>query len=169
MQKTIDHPRLVPLLILLVSLGILGSAYSSEVWGGIRPCILCWYQRYACGAAGAFALAGLAFGGNPGARRLLVAAAGLAFLTGAAIAAFHVGVEQHWWRGTAECHAPELDMTLPIEQLREQLLATDFVPCDQVSWSLFGVSLAGYNLLVSLVLGSASLWAAKRISRGPAA
>jgi disulfide bond formation protein DsbB len=123
MQKAIDHPRLVPLLILLVSLGILGSAYTSEVWGGIRPCILCWYQRYACGAAGAFALAGLAFGG-------------------------------------------ELDMTLPIEQLREQLLATDFVPCDQVSWSLFGVSLAGYNLLVSLVLGSASLWAAKRISRG---
>ncbi|MDH3597214.1 MAG: disulfide bond formation protein B [Rhodospirillales bacterium] len=169
MQKVIDHPRLVPLLILLVSLGILGSAYSSEVWGGIKPCILCYYQRYACGAAGAFGLAGVLFGGNPGARRLLVALAGLAFLTGAAIAAFHVGVEQHWWRGTAECHAPAIDMTLPIEQLREQLLATDFVPCDQVSWSLFGVSLAGYNLLLSLVLGSWSLWAASRIKTGQAA
>ena len=169
MQKVIDHPRLVPLLILLVGLSILGSAYSSEVWGGIKPCILCYYQRYACGAAGAFGLAGLVFGGNPAARRLLVALAGLAFLTGAAIAAFHVGVEQHWWRGTAECHAPVLDMTLSIEQLREQLLATNFVPCDQVSWSLFGLSLAGYNLLLSLALGSWCLWAASRMTRGPAA
>ena len=169
MQKVIDHPRLVPLLILLVSLSILGSAYSSEVWGGIKPCILCYYQRYACGAAGAFGLAGLVFSGNPTARRLLVALAGLAFLTGAAIAAFHVGVEQHWWRGTAECHAPVLDMTLSIEQLREQLLATNFVPCDQVSWSLFGLSLAGYNLLLSLALGSWCLWAASRMTRGPAA
>jgi disulfide bond formation protein DsbB len=169
MQKVIDHPRLVPLLILLVSVSILGSAYSSEVWGGIKPCILCYYQRYACGAAGAFGLAGLVFGGHPAARRLLVALAGLAFLAGAAIAAFHVGVEQHWWRGTAGCHAPVLDMTLSIEQLREQLLATDFVPCDQVSWSLFGLSLAGYNLLLSLALGSWSLWAASRMTRGQAA
>jgi disulfide bond formation protein DsbB len=159
----------VPLLILLVSLSILSSAYASEVWGGIRPCILCYYQRYACGAAGGLGLAGVVLGGNPAARRLLVALAGLAFLTGAAIAAFHVGVEQHWWRGTADCHAPALDMTLSIEQLREQLLATDFVPCDQVSWSLFGLSLAGYNLLLSLVLGFASLWAASRMARGPAA
>ncbi len=169
MQKAIDDPRLVPLLILLASLGVLGAAYSSEIWGGLKPCNLCFYQRYVYGAAAALGLAGLLVGNRPGARRLVVGLAGLTFLTGTAIAAFHVGVEQHWWRGTAGCHAPQLDMTLPIDQLREAMLATDFVPCDEVRWSLFGLSLAGYNVFVTLALGLASLWAAKRMAGGHAA
>lgn len=166
MQKAIEDPRLVPLLILLASLGVLGAAYASEIWGGLKPCNLCYYQRYVYGTAAALGLAGLLAGGRPGARRLAVGLAGLTFLTGTAIAAFHVGVEQHWWRGTAGCHAPELDMSLPIDQLREAMLATDFVPCDEVRWSLFGLSLAGYNVFTTLVLGLASLWAAKRMVGG---
>ena len=162
----LDRPRLVPLLILLVSLGALGGAYASEVWGGLKPCVLCFYQRYAYVGAGALGLAALIMADRTGPRRLLVALAGLAFLTGAAIASFHVGVEQHWWRGTPACHAPQLDMSLPVEQLREQMLATDFVPCDQIPWSLFGISMAGYNVLASLLLGLASLWAARRMTGG---
>lgn len=159
-----DRPRLVPLLILLVSLGALAAAYASEIWGGLKPCVLCYYQRYAYAGAGALGLAALLLEAKP--RRLLVGLAGLGFLTGAAIAFFHVGVEQHWWRGTTACHAPEIDMSLPIEQLREQLLATDFVACDQISWSLFGISMAGYNVLASLLLGLASIWAARRMAGG---
>lgn len=164
MGMLLDRPRLVPLLILLVSLGALGTAYASEVWGGLKPCVLCYYQRYAYAGAGALGLAALLAGAKP--RRLLVGLAGLAFLTGAAIAFFHVGVEQLWWRGTTACHAPEIDMSLPIEQLRERLLATDFVACDQIPWSLFGLSIAGYNVLASLLLGLASLWAARRMTGG---
>ena len=166
MQKVLDDPRLVPLLILLASLGVLGAAYSSEIWGGLRPCNLCYYQRYVYGTAAALGLVGLLVGGRPGLRRLVVALAGLTFLTGTAIAVFHVGVEQHWWRGTAGCHAPELDMSLPIDQLREAMLATDFVPCDEIRWSLFGLSLAGYNVLLTLALGLATLWAANRMTKG---
>jgi disulfide bond formation protein DsbB len=166
MQKAIDHPRLVPLLILLASLAVLGAAYSSEIWGGLKPCNLCYYQRYVYGTAAAVALVGLLVGGHAGVRRLVTGLAGLTFLTGTAIAIFHVGVEQHWWRGTAGCHAPELDMSLPIEQLREAMLATDFVPCDDIRWSLFGLSLAGYNVFLTLALGLASLWAARRMTRG---
>lgn len=159
------RPRTACLLILLVCLGALGTALASEIWGGLKPCILCIYQRYAYVVAGAFALVGLApgLGGRFG--RLPVALAGLAFLGGAAIAAFHVGVEQHWWRGTAACHAPTFDPTLSLEQMREQMLATDFVPCDTIPWSLFGLSMAGYNVIASLVLGLISLWTARQAAR----
>ena len=168
MTKLLNDPRTVPAAILVVCLGALGSAYASEIWGGLKPCVLCFYQRYAYGAAGAFGLIGLAPGLSSKLRRLAVGLAGLAFLTGAGIAAFHVGVEQHWWRGTAECHAPAFDATLTLEQLKAQLLDTAFVPCDQIPWSLFGVSMAGYNVLASLSLGLASLWAARHMMGGRA-
>lgn len=164
MQQIIDHPRLVPLAIVLASLGTLASAFSLQYWEGVLPCVLCIYQRYAFGAALAVGLAGLAVGGWPKARRLAVILAGLVFLTGAAIAFFHVGVEQHWWRGTAACHAPTLDPGASLDQLRQQMLTTRFVPCDQIPWSLFGISIAGYNVLASALFAFGSFWAARRIT-----
>ena len=165
MQQALDHPRLVPSLIIAVSLSALGIAWASEVWGGLLPCILCIYQRYAYFAAFAFGLAGVALGGRPPLRRITVVLAGLAFLTGAAIAFFHVGVELHWWRGTAGCHAPVYDPNASVEQMREQLLGTRFVPCDEIPWSLFGISMAGYNALISLATGLAALALLRRTAR----
>ncbi len=166
LQQIFDHPRLVPALIVAVSLGALATALASQYWGGLQPCVLCFYQRYAYLGAIAFGLLGLIAGPRTGTRRAAVALAGLAFLTGAAIAAFHVGVEQQWWRGTTGCHAPAFDPNASIAELREQLLGTGFVPCDQVQWSLFGISMAGYNVVASLGLALASLWAARQI-KGP--
>jgi disulfide bond formation protein DsbB len=165
LQDILDRPRLVPALIIAVSLGALATALASQYWGGLQPCVLCYYQRYAYLAAAAFGLAGLIAGPRTAARRAAVVLAGLAFLTGAAIAAFHVGVEQQWWRGTSECHAPVFDPNASIADLRKQLLETDFVPCDEVQWSLFGISMAGYNVLASLGLALASFWAAGNLGR----
>ncbi len=165
LQDVLDHPRLVPALIIAVSLGALATALASQYWGGLQPCVLCYYQRYAYLAAAAFGLAGLIAGPRTAARRAAVVLAGLAFLTGAAIAAFHVGVEQQWWRGTSECHAPVFDPNASIADLRKQLLETDFVPCDVVQWSLFGISMPGYNVLASLGLALASFWAACNLGR----
>ena len=156
-----DHPRAVPALIVAAGLGALAAALASQYWGGLQPCVLCMYQRYAYLGAAAFGLFGLIAGPRIGARRAAVTLAGVAFLTGAAIAAFHVGVEQHWWRGTSGCHAPAFDPNASIADLRAQMLETRFVPCDEVPWSLFGVSMAGYNVLASLGLALASLWAAR--------
>jgi disulfide bond formation protein DsbB len=167
LQSWLDHPRLVPSLIIAVSLGALATAYAFEVWGGLQPCILCYYQRYAYGIAFVFGLLGLAFGGNPSARRAFVVLGGLSFLGGAAVAGFHTGVEQHWWRGTAECHAPALDLNASVEDLRKQMLGTRFVPCDQIPWSLFGLSMAAYNFLVSLVLAFGCFYAARRMRMKP--
>ena len=96
-----------------------------------------------------------------------IALTALIFLTGAAVAGFHVGVEQHWWTGTAECGST-IDPNLPIAELKARLMAQPVVRCDQVSWSLFGISLAGFNFLASLVFAGASLWAARRLAEGTA-
>jgi disulfide bond formation protein DsbB len=160
MQDLLARPRVLPALIVLAGLGPLAAAFAAQYWGGIEPCILCIYQRYAHGTAAAVGLVALALAARPALLRPLVALAGLAFLTGAAIAVYHVGVEQLWWRGTAECHAPVFDPDMSLEEMRESLLNTRFVPCDQIPWALFGISIAGYNVLYSLVLGLALSWIA---------
>jgi disulfide bond formation protein DsbB len=159
------RPWSVPALIALVSATALASAMASEIWGGLQPCILCYYQRYAYWAALAIGLAGVAAARFPGTRRPLVLLGGLAFLTGAAIAAFHVGVEQHWWRGTDACHAPTFDPEMSIEDMRKMLMEQPIVTCDSIPWSLFGISMAGYNVLASLIFAGASFWAAARLSK----
>ncbi len=158
----LERPRFLPAVIAAAGFGALALAFASQVWGGLDPCVLCIYQRYAHGAAGALGLIALALAARPRVRRRLVGLAGPVFLAGAAIALFHVGVEQSWWRGTAACHAPAFDPDLSLEELREQMLGAPFVPCDVVRWALFGISMAGYNFLFSLGLGGFLLWAAGR-------
>lgn len=164
-RSIIAHPQLVPALVVGVSLTALAVAYASQVWGGLEPCVLCIYQRYAYAAAVAFGLAALMLGGRPERRRPFLVLAGLAFVGGAGIAAFHVGVEQLWWRGTDGCHAPALDLSLSKEALRDQLLNSDFVACDQIPWSFLGLSIAGYNVILSLVLAGLSFAAARATGR----
>ena len=66
----------------------------------------------------------------------------------AALAGYHVGVEQKWWEGPASCSAAVAAGT-SFEDLKAQLLAAPIVRCDEVPWSLFGISMAGYNVLLS--------------------
>ena len=143
-------PQAAPWWIVGVSVGALAIALASQYWGGLAPCVLCIYQRYAFGVSLAIGLVALLpLPGGAVLRRILVGLAGVAFLGGAGIAFFHVGVEQHWWRGTAACHAQAIDLNASVEQLRAQLLATDFAPCDRIPWSLFGLSFAGFNVIFS--------------------
>ncbi len=176
MQAILERPWLLPALLATTGLSALGLARMAQYWGGGQPCVLCIYQRYAHGAAGgagllALALAARHAGQYAAARQLLTGLTGfggLALLAGAAIAAFHVGVERHWWRGTDGCHAPGFDADLTIDELREAMLGTRFVPCDEIPWELFGISMAGYNFLFSLALGVAVLWMLVRLRAGRA-
>jgi len=112
MSAILQNPRAFPLAVILVCVGALASALASQHWGGLQPCVLCIYQRYAYGVALGIGI--LAFAAAPwrAGQRLWAYLAGLAFLGGGAIAAFHTGVERKWWQGTAECHAPEFDPTM---------------------------------------------------------
>ena len=168
MQAILERPWLLPALLVAVGLGALALALMAQYWGGLQPCVLCIYQRYAHGAAGGAGLLALALAAQPAARQLSTGLGGLALLAGAGIAAFHVGVEQHWWRGTDGCHSPGFDADLTIDELREAMLGTSFVACDEIPWELFGISMAGYNFLFSLALGVAVLWTLVRLRAGQA-
>jgi disulfide bond formation protein DsbB len=155
-------------LVLAASIAVLGAALLSQYVGGLRPCVLCLYQRVPyvltivlSGLALAAFLAGRL---RPVVARWVLGACAAVFLVGAGIAAYHVGVEQGWWAGTASCTGPDLN-TMTLEQLREHLLAAPIVRCDEVAWSLFGISMAGYNVLTSLALAGASLWLARSLTQ----
>lgn len=156
--------RRLPLFVVVASLASLAVALASQYWGGLQPCILCVYQRYPYGVAAALGVAGMIVAARPAWLRTMLLLAGVAFLVDAGIAAFHVGVEQGWWQGTAECGST-LDLSLSPEELTSQLLNQPVARCDEVPWSLFGISMAGYNFLYAGALSVATLWLALRRRR----
>lgn len=133
----------------LVSAGLLAAVFVMQYVLGLEPCPLCVWQRYPHGAVIAFGVLGALIGGRTA--RGLIVCAGLAFLVTAGIGGFQVGVEQHWWEGLSSCSGgagvPE-----SLSDLQSQLGKPVGPRCDEVPWSLFGISLAGYNLLVSLAV-----------------
>ncbi len=158
------NPFLLSLVPVLGSLAALGTAFASQYLGGLQPCILCVYQRWPYGLAVVLGLAAIMLArSSTKAAALLLALAGLAVWVSGGIGAFHVGVEQGWWQGTAECGSQI--STTSVEALRQALNAAPVVRCDQVPWSLFGISIAGYNLLYAALLGALTLTAAYRLSR----
>ena len=143
--------RLFAGAMLLISLTVLGGALASQYWGGLDPCELCLLERWPWWAAIAISAA-LWFAGD---RLPLTAPAillTLVFLVSAGLGFYHAGVELHWFAGPSACTASGTAAT-NIDELRAQLMNKQPVMCDQVQWSLFGISLAGWNALVSLALG----------------
>ena len=146
---------------LLAALGcaMLAGALAFQHLGGLAPCALCIDQRVAWGAAIALAILAVFAEGRSrvAVALLLLALAALAALVGAGIAGFHVGVEQDWWAGTPACGGGFENLgAASIDDLRERLLARPVVRCDEVAWSLLGVSMAGWNGLISLAAGLAA-------------
>jgi disulfide bond formation protein DsbB len=155
-MTTAVFPHRAPLAIVLASFAILGTALASQYWGGLTPCELCLWQRWAYVAAiGAGAVAFSMPRGRP--RAVVIGLGALAFLAGAGIAMFHVGVEQHWWRGLATCSAGG-GVATSVEDLKAQILAAPLNRCDEVQFQLLGLSMAGWNVLASLALAAFSLW-----------
>lgn len=158
--------RRAPLVVLLVSAAVLGGALASQLWGGLYPCILCLYQRWPHAIAIALAVLALLLPGRPRVQAGLLALAGLALWAGAGIAGYHVGVEQQWWQSTAACDGARPLTGGSADALRQELLAMPVVRCDVVSWSFLGISMAGYNLAISLALGAVALFGAKTRAAG---
>ncbi|MGE0255252.1 MAG: disulfide bond formation protein B [Alphaproteobacteria bacterium] len=164
------RPWRLPAVVLGASLAMLCGAWFFEYVVGLAPCALCLEQRLPYKIAAVLALAALAVTGAgrlpAAAPALAIVAAGL-FAWGAAIAAYHVGVEQGWWAGTAACSgAVAVDPNASIAAVRDQLLNTPVVRCDVVPWSLAGISLAGWNFLASLLFVAGCLGATWRLA-GP--
>ena len=133
---------------------MLGGAFYFQHVEGLQPCPLCVAQRWAHGASLVLGL--MAFAAGRGRLAVwLLAATGLAFLAGAGIAGYHVGVEQHWI-DSAFCGSPDL-LADTVEELKALLWETEVVRCDEIPWSLLGISMAGYNFIISLALAVLAL------------
>jgi disulfide bond formation protein DsbB len=153
--------RHAPALLLAASTTVLLAALGMQHLADIAPCPLCILQRWPYVAVMGLAAVAMVPALPPFWRRALLAAAAIAFAVGGAIAVYHVGVEQGWFAAPASCTGTATDANT-IEELRKALAAQPVVRCDQVPWSLFGVSLAGYNVALSALLASFSAVAAAR-------
>jgi len=138
-------------IITLVCVGVLGMAYVMEHYFGVLPCQMCLYERNVFMIAGGLAFLSL-FLLPARFQYYAVIVLGLIFLAGTLIAGYHVAIQHHWVSLPAFCSANDFDSFDSVEALREQMLKTPLVRCDQVTWSLFGLSLAAYNALLSLIL-----------------
>jgi len=132
--------RQARLLALLIPAGLLGGALFSQYVGGLYPCEMCYWQRWPHGAAillslGAFLL--------PTRARPLVLLAALAIAMSGGIGVFHAGVERGWWEGITVCTATGAKSL-------QDILNVPLVRCDQVQWSFLGISMAGWNAVLSL-------------------
>lgn len=128
------------------------GALAFQHLGGLPPCKLCYWQRYPHITAifiGALAVA------RP--MRLLTLAGALATATTMTIGIYHMGVEYTWWEGPNTCTAGSPQGLSP-EDLLTQILEAPVVRCDEVVWSLAGLSMAGWNVVISALL--ALLWLA---------
>ena len=132
-------------LALAIPAALLGGAYVSQYVFGLYPCEMCWWQRYPHFAALAFAI--VSWVAVP--HRVWAALAGMAIITSGLIGGFHAGVEYGWWQGITGCTAnPGTIDVLDVS-------AAPLVRCDVAPWTLLGVSLAGWNFLISTVGGGA--------------
>lgn len=147
-----DRLRLAHLLMLLGPSALLGGAFAFQYIGGLHPCEMCIWQRWP--HAVALILASLALFVPGAGKRVLLMLAALAELVTAGIGVFHAGVEQRWWQGPSACSATDLGSG----DFFSNVMATPVVQCDQIAWSLAGISMAGYNAILSGLIAGVALW-----------
>ncbi|MGB3811220.1 MAG: disulfide bond formation protein B [Parvibaculum sp.] len=145
----------IPWIVLAASMATLSGAYFFQYGLGYVPCHLCLQERipyiFAIGAA---LIAGiLSREANLGiAPVVFIGLCALAFAIGSGLSGYHAGVEYKWWAGPATCTGGGL-LSNSLQDLQAQLQGGTHAPrCDSAAWSLFGISLAGFNLLISLAL-----------------
>jgi disulfide bond formation protein DsbB len=148
-------------LALLVPAALLAGAFGSEHIGGLYPCEMCWWQRWAHVAALAFALLSFAPMADKG--RSLVWLAAAAMLTSGGIGAYHAGVEADIFEGFTQCTATASGAS--IEERLEQIMNAPIVRCDEVQWSFLGISMAGWNAIVSILFACLTAWLSIRRPR----
>jgi disulfide bond formation protein DsbB len=127
---------------------LLAGAYGSQYFGGLYPCEMCWWQRYAHMAAIVPALVAFAGPAQSQRSRALVLLAALAIAVSGAIGVYHAGVEAKIFEGFTTCSA--LPRAASTSELLKQITHAPLIRCDQVQYRFLGISLAGWNAILSL-------------------
>ena len=164
--------RTSPALAASLAVAAIAAATITGAWFfqlvlDILPCPLCLEQRYAYYFAIPFALL-VAIGAAKGAPRglLLLGLAVLALvaLFSAGFGAYHAGVEWGFWQGPTDCTGPVGNLG-SAGSLFDRLDTVKVIRCDEVQWRFLGISLAGYNALISLLMAAISAWGFARTAQ----
>lgn len=135
---------------------LLLAAFAFQYLGGMAPCKLCLWQRWPHASAVIIGLLIMLTG-----EIKLAWLGALAALSTAVIGLYHVGVEQAWWEGPTSCTSSGVS-GVSAQDLMNQILAAPIVRCDDIAWQLAGISMAGWNALISLTLAALWVEAARR-------
>jgi disulfide bond formation protein DsbB len=141
------------LIALLLPLALLGGALASQYLGGLHPCEMCYWQRWPHGAAILLALLAFTAPADAPRSRNLVLLAALAIAVSGAIGVYHAGVEAKIFEGMTTCTANSKGLSTA--ELLKQITHAPLIRCDQVQFRFLGISLAGWNAILSL--GGATL------------
>ena len=169
MNRSLPHPSINQWLILAIFLSatLLGGALFFEHVLGYAPCQMCYWQRDAHKAVMIVSVLGLAFRLSTSTRkydRVLLLFAGVAFAVSFVVAFWHMGVEYNWWEGPKSCAAPTGPSTINPDAIFDALNGKAKMPsCNAAPWHLLGISMAGYNALIS---GLAALTGLRLAAKG---
>ena len=130
----------------LSSMAVILAAYYFEYIVGLFPCRLCYWQRYPH-FVNILILPLIYFFPI---RSLIFIGMG-SMLASTALAFFHVGVEQKYWQGPNSCSYASIE-GLTTDQLLDKIMSAPIVRCDEIAWELMGISMAGWNILISFCL-----------------
>ncbi len=140
--------RIAAWLAFTVPFALLAGAYIFEYVFGLYPCEMCWWQRYPHFVA--IILATIALGISSGVSKFtkpLIILAALANGVSGLIGGFHAGVEYGWWEGITGCAVTASGDG----DILEVIMNAPLIRCDVAPWDLFGISLAGYNFIISIL------------------
>ena len=155
------------LAITVIAAATLAGAWFFQLVLDIRPCPLCLEQRYAYYLAVPLGALIAVAAARDAPRAVLYA--GLAILAAAALGnawlgAYHAGVEWGFWNGPTDCTGPVGNLG-SAGNLLERLDSVKVIRCDDVQWRFLGLSLAGYNFLISLLMAAVAAWGIARSAR----
>ena len=147
-------------LALFVPAALLAGAYGSQHLGGLHPCEMCYWQRWPHFAAVAFALLSFATRGAADRGRSFVWLAALAMLVSGGIGVYHAGVEAGIFEGLTQCSTSGGS-----GDILADIMATPLIRCDEVQFSFLGISMAGWNAILSIGFALLIAWLSLRRPR----
>jgi len=153
--------RIYPGILALIGCSTLIIVYITEHAFNLEPCRLCLIQRIPYAIIAVIGWIGLKHSDWLSAGNL-TAIAGFVFLAGATIGLYHVGIEQQLWQSTIGCSG-ELNQQISANKLQDMLQQKLPKSCDQIEWTLFGVSIATYNAVFSLICAGITFNIARRL------
>ena len=157
-------PNFILMLLASISIFTLSFALISQYGFGLYPCEFCLYQRIPYAVVIVLAFFGIMatkmMGPQYGAFNITLC--GIALLINCGLAFYHLGIEQQWW--ISGCSTPDFS-GMSMDEISTALNNAPNVRCDEIAWQLFGISMAGYNIIICLFLGVYSLIASHTVKK----